>query len=207
MRSIDVEVRPYEAEVPIREYVDSCVDVEYFLSLCRQCENYGKVWTCPPYDFDPLEYWARYDTLQIVGRKILIPKDLRERNLTAEEQEDICAAILWEEKNKLQKELLKLEGEHPGSMLLSAGNCRVCAPEHYEGTGRQDRWGYCARAEGSPCRHPEKIRYSIESIGGNVVRTMEEYLGQPMQWIRDGHLPEYFFLVAGLLKKEGLLNE
>ena len=195
------EIRQYEAEAAVSEYVDRCVDIPYFLGLCRQCENYGKVWSCPPYDFDPLEYWGRYETLRVIGRKIIIPDELRERVLTPAEQEAIPASILWDEKARLNDVLWELEKEIPGSVLLSAGNCRECAPRWFADTTREERWGYCARAERKACRHPERVRYSIESIGGDVTKTVEYYLKQKIQWIRDGRLPEYFFLVAGLLQK------
>ena len=43
----------FEKEVRIDEYLKNYVNVEEFIQYCRECPNYGNVWSCPPYDFDP----------------------------------------------------------------------------------------------------------------------------------------------------------
>jgi hypothetical protein len=47
------------------------------------------------------------------------------------------------------------------------------------------------------------MRYSIESLGGDVGLTAERYLGQPLLWIKDGILPDYLMLVGALLLPDG----
>ena len=37
----------YQAEIPVKEYLERYVDVETFLESCRACPNYGKLWSCP----------------------------------------------------------------------------------------------------------------------------------------------------------------
>ena len=59
----------------------------------------------------------------------------------------------------------------------------------------------CTRQKGLPCVRPESMRYSIESLGGNVGLTITRYLHQELLWMEEGKLPDYFILVAGLLKK------
>lgn len=58
-------VQTIETCVPVAEYLRTCVDVEKFLGFCRECGNYGRRWSCPPFEFDPLELWNRYDTLHL----------------------------------------------------------------------------------------------------------------------------------------------
>ena len=41
----------YHASVPVSEYLDKYVDVPAFLEACKACPNYGRIWSCPPYDF------------------------------------------------------------------------------------------------------------------------------------------------------------
>jgi predicted metal-binding protein len=98
--------------------------------------------------------------------------------------------IMAEVKNKITEELFAMEEEYPGSISLSAGSCSVCGPEN------------CTRTDGKPCRYPEKMRYSIESIGGNVGKTVSKLLGIELEWIEEGKIPSYFVLVGGLLKKK-----
>lgn len=45
------------------------------------------------------------------------------------------------------------------------------------------------------------MRYSIESIGGNVGLTVSKLLGIQLEWLKEGQVPEYFVLVGGLLIK------
>ena len=80
-----------------------------------------------------------------------------------------------------------LEQSLPGSFSLSAGECEEC--EH------------CTRPEGKPCRKPDKLRYSIESLGGNVGKTISRLCGIEIEWIEEGKIPEHFVLVGGLLEK------
>ena len=45
-------------------------DGERFIGLCRQCGNYGKRWGCPPFDYDPADKLAAYDTAEIIATRI-----------------------------------------------------------------------------------------------------------------------------------------
>ena len=58
-------VTQFEAEIGTAEYLKDYVDVDYFLSCCKVCRNYGHVWACPPYDFDPRDLWRTYDRLHV----------------------------------------------------------------------------------------------------------------------------------------------
>ena len=46
------------------------IDIPKFGAMCAQCPNYGKIWTCPPYDFDPMEIWDRCEEAQLVALQI-----------------------------------------------------------------------------------------------------------------------------------------
>lgn len=178
-----------EAEVPVEEYVRECVDVDKFLGFCRECKNYEKRWSCPPFAFDPLDIWHTYDRLRILGVKIYLPKELRRQKFSPKQQADLMQSIVMEQKKKFDEEMLALEKATEGSLSLSGGSCLLCEPED------------CTKVEGKPCRHPECMRHSIEALGGDVGKTVEKYLNQKLLWIKDGTLPEYFILVGGLLIK------
>lgn len=66
--------------------MEKCVDVPTFLDCCKQCGNYVEIWSFPPYDFDPEDYWKKYQTFQIVGIKIYVPKDLLSQTFEEEER-------------------------------------------------------------------------------------------------------------------------
>lgn len=166
----------FETETDVESYVRDFVDIEGFLECCKVCPAYGKTWSCPPFDFDPLEFWNSYEKVRIAGYRLTFGEDR-----TREEMD----AALWDVKNKLTDELYELEKEIPGSVALSAGSCQFCKS--------------CTRPEGKPCRFPEKMRHSIESLGGNVGKTISRLCHIEIEWIEEGRLPEHYVLVEGLL--------
>ena len=176
-----------EAVVLMDEYMRECVDVPVFLEYCKECRNYGKVWSCPPYDFSPEEYWKKFQAIHIIGWKIYFPEEVTRRIYEEKEREELCVQLLFPYKQKLTEELLQMEKEIPGSVSLRAGSCLQC------------KQGNCARLTQEPCRFPDQMRYSIESIGGNVGKTVTKYLHQELQWMEEGKMPEYFTLVCALL--------
>lgn len=173
-------LQKFERKIPVTDYISDYVNVNEFLEYCRSCPNFDKVWSCPSYDFEPEEYWRKYSSLYVLGYKI---------NFDGSESEERSLKIMAEVKEKITRELFELEKTHPGSVSLSAGSCSLCGK------------GNCTRISGKPCRYPEKMRYSIESLGGNVGKTVHDLLGIPLEWIEEGKVPSYFVLVGGLLEK------
>ncbi len=190
MSQYSCKTEVYQCEVSVDEYLETCVDVPQFLQYCKQCTNYDKVWSCPSFSFDPVSYFKEYETLLVVGHKIILPDKLTGQIFTKEEQTRLLEELLMEPKKSLDAKMLALENQHPKSKALSGGSCLYCSP------------GTCARRSGMPCRFPEKMRYSIEALGGNVGLTVTKYLNQELEWIEENHLPHHFILVAGLLLKE-----
>lgn len=174
-----------EREVPLAEYRAQCVDVPKFLGYCAACPNYGGTWSCPPFDFDPQTVWDRYDRILLRAVKVPVPAELRKKVLSPQEINDESHALLAPIKHDLLSSLLEQERATPGSLALSAGRCQECQ--------------VCTKASGQPCRQPERMRHSIESLGGDVGKTLSLYLGQELLWGREGHLPEYYILLGGLL--------
>ena len=197
----------FEAVVSVDHYLDKYVDVETFLEACKACPNYCKIWSCPTYDFDVIDYWKKYKTLELVAIKINFDESIAGKEIPEEMQEEINRNSIWEVKEQLAKELFQREEAVPGSISLSAGSCTLCksAGGQHEIGGTSENnselsVGWCTRLEGKPCRHPEKMRYSIESLGGNVGTTLSELMEIELEWIQEGRMPSYFVLVSGLLR-------
>lgn len=176
----------FETSISVDEYLQNYVDVETFLAACRQCPNYNHVWSCPPYSFDVMDYWKKYQILQLTAVKIIFDQDMLMHTYTQEELDKILKSSISFEKQKLSEMLFDRERMYPGSISLSAGSCSCCSSE-------------CTRTSGQACRYPYKLRYSIESLGGNVGLTIERLMKLRLEWIEEGHLPSYFVLVCGLL--------
>lgn len=172
-----MKIETFEKTIKVDEFVEGYVNVEEFLECCKACENYEQVWSCPTYDFDPVDFWRGFENLYVVGKKMILE----------EEEKENWETLMTQVKEDLTETLYVLEGQYPHSQSLSAGNCKICGE------------GNCTRKIGEPCRYPEKMRYSIESLGGNVGLTASKLLGIDLQWIAEGQIPDYFVLVGGLL--------
>lgn len=185
----DYKIKQLSGKIQIKEYLEACVNTEEFLEYCKTCSNYGKVWSCPPYDFSVEQYWKNYKTLLLYGKKIIFSREMLEREYTQQEVDKVLREILVREKEKMTEELYRMENENEGSVSLSAGSCTRCCKEG------------CTREQGDKCRHINDLRYSIESLGGNVGLTIRKYLREELLWMEENKLPEYFILIGGLLLK------
>lgn len=164
------------ARISLAEYIPSCVDVEKFSVCCRECENYDRRWSCPPFAFDPVRLWRDYTTLDLLALRLCPAVGTAYPELSP---------ALSAAKSALFRHLLALEREHPGSLALSPGTCDLCEK--------------CAKTEGKPCVLPKKLRYSIESLGGDVEKTCRMYLNTEICWAKPPNLPKQILLVGGLL--------
>jgi len=170
------------AKIDVGTYLRDFVNVEEFLECCKECPNYGKVWSCPPYDFNVEEYWRQYKEIEFFGVRIEFDDEVKTGSW-----EEVYDSIVTVEKQKLTEMLYEKEKEVPGSISLSAGSCRLCKS--------------CARLCDKPCVNKENMRYSIESLGGNVGKTCTKILKQELLWCEEGKMPDHFILVCALLKK------
>lgn len=183
------KIKEYSADIDITTYLDNYVDVETFLECCKQCPNYNQIWSCPSYDFNVEEYWKKYNRLHLFGRQIIFDDQTRSHAYTTAEMNEFLENILSKEKQILANNLYRMENEIPESISLSAGSCQFC--------GKQN----CSRQNNEPCRYPDKMRYSIESLGGNVGKTISNLFHIELEWMEEGKLPRHFVLVSGLLTK------
>ncbi|MBR2547987.1 MAG: hypothetical protein IKF07_07355 [Eubacterium sp.] len=218
-----MKAETYEKIITVDDYLDKYCDIELFQEKCALCPVYGWSWSCPPFDsFDTLRYWKSFHSLILVCRKLIMTdKDKADyRKAVAEKfvndkpkaddwrSESGKMAVKGEIKsggdgdkfniNKLidgnlaglLEQLVSLEKIYPGSNALIPGSCIVCG------------YGNCARKLGKPCRHPEKMHHSLESLGSDLDKTTRELFGIEMKWIVDNELPDYFVQIGGLLIKE-----
>ncbi|MBC2888990.1 DUF2284 domain-containing protein [Gordonibacter massiliensis (ex Traore et al. 2017)] len=171
--------------VAIDEVTKKFVDVERFNALCKACRNFNAKWSCPPFDFEPLEYWAQYRQLEVTCAIVAFPPFDADKRPVAE-IDAMKWAALAEAKRDLEDRLLEREREKPGSKALFPGSCSRCATP-------------CKRALGRQCASPETLRFSIESLGGDVGLMQRELFGLDLVWANAGEIPLRYQLVGGLL--------
>ncbi len=177
----------HEAEISVEDYLRDYVDIPTFEKACAACPNYNKTWSCPPYDFDVESYWKQFKTLKLYAHKLILDPEYHERRYTPEEVKQLLEELLSQGKDNLADYVFSKEKEFPGSVCLSSGgSCSKCK-------------GNCAKLEGKPCRFPDTLRHSLESLGGNVGLTVEKLMGLKLEWMEDGRLPSHFVLVSGIL--------
>lgn len=172
-------IRELTAEATVPEFVAQFVHVEKFLPACRQCPLYNTRWTCPPFDFDPMDVWGGYTGLRLYAR-------ILDADGAGQPMDDATEALL-REKRLYREKLRQWEQAAPGSQMLLAGTCDQCQ--------------VCEKSQGRPCHSPELLRYSIEALGGDVEGCLRHYFHMPVLWGRDGAAPDYLVLVGGLLTK------
>lgn len=136
------DIQKYQQDISVKEYVREYVNVAEFIEYCKECPNYNAVWSCPPYDFEPEDFWNRFSELHIIARKIIFEEGTGSKE---------GKRIMEEVKANMSEELYDMEKSLPGSVSLSAGSCSMC-----KGEGLQQTSG---RALQTPGRH--EIFYRI----------------------------------------------
>lgn len=153
---------------------------ERFLAMCRECPNYGTVWSCPPYAFRPEALLAQFSGITVWGAKIVFDADAHGQG----EPVELAKTVMAREKRRVDFAALLQEKNRPGSLALYGGGCRLCP--------------VCNRTLSKPCKHPGQMRPSLESLGYDVGAISAQMLKLPLLWA-DKRLPEYLTLVTALL--------
>lgn len=181
---MEYRTESYSADISVGDYIERFRDPERFIEMCKQCRNYGRSWGCPPFDFDEEAYLRRYRLAHLMATKII---PLEERIPIDRSQE-----LILPERRRIEADLLELERRYDGRAFAYVGKCLYC------------RGCDCARIIGRPCRHPDKVRPSLEAFGFDIGRTLEELFGIELHWGRDGFLPDYLVLVSAFFHNSPL---
>ncbi len=184
----DLEYQVLTAEADMADFIEHCVDVDRFLKCCSDCPHFGKTWSCPPYDFNPMDYWKPFRTFYLYAIKTTTPSHLLEQSFELDELMELGSELTLSATKGMGVFLEAEQKKYPGSKIIGGGRCMLC------------REVGCARQNNEPCRFPDKMSYSIESLGGNVEETLKRYLNEQIYWGKDGHLAPYYIRIGGLLK-------
>jgi predicted metal-binding protein len=172
-------VEEHTVTIGVDEFIQRFRNEEVVGGYCRECENYGRSWGCPPFDFDVEERLRQYNNVLLIATKITPQKQGLPISAAQE--------LLIPERKRIDKRLLELEQEHNGLACSYVGKCYYCGDES------------CMRTCGLPCRLPDKVRPSLEAYGFDVSRISRELLGIELQWGKDGLLPRHLVIVCALL--------
>lgn len=173
------ETKTYSADITVEELTKRYRDAERFGAFCRDCGNYGRLWCCPPFNFDVDAELAQWRAATVFLTKI-IPSHTEGVGQRA-------SALMRQARREVDAMLLDLEKRTAGRSFSFAGGCPHCGSAP------------CGRLSGEPCRHPELVRPSLEAFGFDVESLAREIFGIPVLWPAEGNLPAYLVLVTALL--------
>lgn len=158
-------------------------DVERFLALCRECPNFGRSWACPPLDPALEAELQGYREATLFLTKIIPDKRYYEG---ANASPDLARRMLLRERMRLDPMLLERERTLGGRVFSFVGSCAYC-------TGPQG----CTRLQGLPCRHPDKVRPSLEAFGFNLEAIARDFFSTQILWASaPDELPPYLLLLT-----------
>jgi hypothetical protein len=173
-----IDIEKYRAEADMEDFIASYVRPEEFIRQCEACPNFGRLWSCPPYAFDVLEFWKGFGRIKIAAYKIKSdgdPERLR-RDLA---------------------ETKKAWGKSWRRRRPSVREARASRPAaaSFARPARGRRAG--------PAAIPKKEVFARILGSGRCVKALRDLFGIELQWMKDGKPPEYLVLAGGLLTKAG----
>lgn len=142
--------------LPLAELTRRFRNPEKFIAYCRECGRYDHCWACPPYEFDPSEVLAGYTVAWIAGIRIIPDRGSTQSPRHPGGSDRSGTGDAGPGTRGGRPQLLAIERKHPGSRAFFAGTCFAC-PE-----------GTCTRHKGIPCRHPDRVRPSLEAFGFDI---------------------------------------
>ena len=190
MKNSDFKVKTTRAEYSVEvdsEFIlkeDVRVQRECFLKMCREgCVNYGKKFSCPPCS---LEFSRVCDKEGIYVVMFLMK--LESVKSTEYNKVRIANSIM---KSRLDKIMRTLESSF-NTKFLSTGSCRLCR--------------ICQLKLKKSCKHPEKMRYSLESTGVDCHYLSTRLFDKPLLWFKNSKAPEYTCVLTGLVCNKSEVN-
>lgn len=158
---------------------------ELFAKMCRDgCRNFNKKHSCPPSMLDFKKYTKGYDKLLVVLLRIHLNqlKEYRQYHRLR-----VGNAVI---KPRIEKIMRLLEGN---SRFLGTGACRLCKP--------------CKKSLNQPCKYPDKMRFSLESLGVDCNQLTKDTFHFPLLWYKDKTAPEYTSVICALPVNEDITNK
>lgn len=153
------------------------------LGYCSNCSNHGRFWSCPPHSFDILTYFQQFNFVYVIASKIHL-----DPSLSKEESIE----YFYKQRIKINEKLEQVHERIPDVSTLMAGQCWHCKK--------------CAREEGKPCVFPEKVHYSLESLGIKISALLEQEFNDRLQWQKN-EMPDYLYTVQAILSETPLSED
>lgn len=190
---MQIKIKTPKHELNIKVYYDSInsnnikVDKKLFVSMCQKgCKNYGNKYSCPPFSPSFNEY-VKKDKLFAV---MLLLKLNQFDNFNYKEYHKlrIANAVIKPRIEKIMRELEKITK----TKFLSTGACRLCKP--------------CQKKINKPCKHPDKMRFSMEALGVDCNDLALKLFKKPLLWYKKKDKLEYTAVICAIPYENKCLN-
>lgn len=168
------------ATIMTRELVERYYNPEKLLPLCVACANYGKNYACPPTGMDMKARLLAFNYAHVLMDKVKLDGNM---------DKSAVIAAFTTAKERFNAILREYEALNIGSIALAPGSCMLCEK--------------CSRASGNPCRHPDKMRVSMEAYSLEISRLAKDLFAIDIQWYVDKQ-PEYLTLIGAILANDML---
>jgi len=172
----DIKIR---SAIISRSILEKYLDLKTVRGLCDDCDNYKSNWSCPPFT-DELD--SNYNYAVVIAGRVKIADVIEAEGVSIGE---VMTNVFFERRAEFTEWLLQFEELFDGVESVAAGACQMCE--------------LCARLDGVTCRHPEKVRPSLEAYGFDVQSLSKHELSMSIEWPAGGTLPEYMTTVGALL--------
>ena len=124
-------------------------------SFCKACGHYNQNYSCPDHQMNPLEILSEYKFVTVYALKYVYSADT-----------DLD--LLYISTRKTLDRCINAFESDTKSLALIPGRCLLCDP--------------CYKSIGKPCPTPEKIRYSLETLGFNLSELLVHEFELPLLW-------------------------
>ncbi|MFX1385559.1 MAG: DUF2284 domain-containing protein [Promethearchaeota archaeon] len=135
------------------------------------CPYYNHSWSCPPIAPYLEEEISTYKEFFLVYSKFNLEKYIKEIKAMHPKRSEMriknssYMKIMY--RNDLEMEMEKFLNQYQTTygkkLILYDGSCKVCYNK---------KAGKCTYDSGKPCRNPNEMRYSMEAVGIEVIRTV-----------------------------------
>lgn len=173
--SRELEIEKFTTRISLENIL---VDNLKFSKLCENgCVNFGSKFSCPP--FSPsFDFFSKgHKEIEVFFYRIFLHQYLDVKPFNRVKASN---SIL---KSLLDRELYNYKIE--GYKVVGSGSCRACKP--------------CGAKEGRKCKKPEKLLYSLESLGVDVTKLVLDCFNITLQWYKKGYEHNFTSVVGGVL--------
>lgn len=168
------------------------VDKKLFTRMCKDgCVNYDKKYSCPPCSPEFGKYLSRHEVKAKLMMVVMLVFEIGQlgncgykENLKLKIANSIIKTRIEKIMRALEEKINADYGRTSQTRFIGSGACRLCRP--------------CQRKFKRPCKHPDKMRYSLEALGVDCGKLVKDAFGKELKWYKNKKAPEYTAVVCGM---------